>query len=185
MRVINILMVVLTALWLGSCSKVEPTVQVATTSSIPYTLDNGDRLRIEVFGQRNMSNTYVVDGNGTISMPLIGPVQVRGLTTAQTEIKLESRLGSQYLRNPNVTVEVQRHRPFFVLGEVTRSGQYAFVSGMTAQTAIAIAGGFTPRGDRKLVRVTRKWEGKIVQFDAPLTYQVLPGDTIFVRERYF
>ncbi len=185
MRVLHLLLVVLASLGIAGCSNSQPPVQVAATSSIPYTLDNGDRLRIEVFGQRNMSNTYAVDGNGTISMPLIGPVQVRGLTTAQTEIKLERKLGARYLRNPNVTVEVQRHRPFFVLGEVTRSGQFAYVNGMTAQTAIAIAGGFTPRGDRKSVRVTRKWEGKIVQFDAPLTYQVLPGDTIFVRERYF
>ena len=172
-------------LLLAGCNQAQPPVNVAVTQSIPYTLDNGDRLRIEVFGQRNLSNTYAVDGNGTISMPLIGPISVRGLTPAQTEIKLERKLGQSYLRNPNVTVEIQRHRPFFVLGEVTRSGQYAFVSGMTAQTAVAIAGGFTPRASRERVRVTRRWNKKIVQFDAPFSYQVLPGDTIYVQERYF
>ncbi len=185
MRFLQILLIASAAVWLGGCSRSQPVVEVATTSSIPYTLDNGDRLRIEVFGQRNLSNTYAVDGDGAISMPLIGPVEVRGLTTAQTEILLERKLGTRYLRNPNVTVEIQRHRPFFVLGEVARSGQFAFVSGMTAQTAIAIAGGFTPRANKKLIRVSRKWNKKIVQFDAPLTYQVLPGDTILVTERYF
>ncbi|PLX35586.1 MAG: sugar transporter [Hyphomicrobiales bacterium] len=176
---------VLAAFALGGCEKSQPPASVAVTSSVPYTLDDGDRLRIDVFGQANLSKQYLVDGNGTISMPLIGLIGVRGMTASQLELALERRLGAKYLRNPNVTVEVQQPRPFFVLGEVTRSGQYAYVSGMTVQTAIAISGGFSPRANRRKVRVTRRMDRKLVEFSAPLTYQIRPGDTIYVKERFF
>lgn len=185
MRHLPIMSLVLAALALGGCERSKAPANVAITSSIPYTLDDGDRLRIDVFGQTSLSKTYLVDGNGTISMPLIGVVGVRGMTSPQLEVALERRLGSKYLRNPNVTVEVQQHRPFFVLGEVTRSGQYAYVAGMTVQTAVAISGGFGSRANRKKVRVTRRMDRKLVEFSAPMSYQIRPGDTIYVRERFF
>lgn len=185
MRHLPLLSLALVALLLGGCESTKPPSSVAVTSSIPYTLDDGDRLRIDVFGQTSLSKQYLVDGNGTISMPLIGVVGVRGMTAPQLEVALERRLGAKYLRNPNVTVEVQQHRPFFVLGEVARSGQYAYVNGMTVQTAVAISGGFNPRANRKKVRITRRLDRRLVEFSAPLSYQVRPGDTIFVKERFF
>lgn len=185
MRHLTILTLTLAAIMLAGCESSKPPSSVAITSSIPYMLDDGDRLRIDVFGQTNLSKQYLVDGNGTISMPLIGVVGVRGMTAPQLEVALERRLGAKYLRNPNVTVEVQQHRPFFVLGEVTRSGQYPYVSGMTVQTAVAISGGFNPRANRRKVRITRRMNSRLVEFSAPLSYQVQPGDTIYVKERYF
>lgn len=151
----------------------------------PYTLASGDRLRIIVFGQDNLSNTYAVDGSGRISMPLIGFVEARGLTTAKLERSIEARLRQGYMREPRVTVEVEQYRPFFILGEVTTSGQYPFVNGMTVQTGVAIAGGFTPRAQRQQAELTRTVNGEPMSAVVPITYPVSPGDTIVIRERWF
>jgi polysaccharide export outer membrane protein len=153
--------------------------------AVPYRLSTGDRLRVIVFGQDNLSNIYAVDASGRISMPLIGSVEVNGLTTQQLERSIESRLRAGFLREPKVSVEVDAYRPFFVLGEVTNSGQFPFVSGMTVQTAVAIAGGFTPRGQRNSAEVTRTVDGVVVTGTVPITFPVLPGDTIVIKERWF
>lgn len=151
----------------------------------PYTLSSGDRLRIIVFGQDNLSNSYAVDGSGRISMPLIGFVDARGLTTAKLERSIEARLRQGLMREPRVTVEVEQYRPFFILGEVTTSGQYPFVNGMTIQTGVAIAGGFTPRAQRQQAELTRTVKGEPMSALVPITYPVSPGDTIVIRERWF
>ena len=85
----------------------------------PYLLASGDRLRVIVFGQENLSNSFSVDGAGDISMPLIGIVKASGLTTADLERVIEARLRNGFIREPRVSVEVEAYRPFFVLGEVT------------------------------------------------------------------
>jgi polysaccharide export outer membrane protein len=151
----------------------------------PYRLASGDRLRVIVFGQDNLSNIYAVDGSGHISMPLIDPVEAQGRTTRQLEGAIEARLRAGYLREPKVSVEVDAYRPFFVLGEVTNSGQFPYVNGMTVQTAVAIAGGFTPRGQRSSAEVTRQVDGQLVTATVPITYPVQPGDTIVIKERWF
>jgi polysaccharide export outer membrane protein len=151
----------------------------------PYTLASGDRLRIIVFGQDSLSNSYLVDGSGHISMPLIGPVSARGLTTQQLERAVEAKLRAGYVRDPRVAVEVEQYRPFFILGEVLNSGQYPFVNGMTVQTAVAIAGGFTPRAVRDNATVTRLQGGNPETVTVPITYPLRPGDTIMIGERWF
>lgn len=151
----------------------------------PYTLASGDRLRVIVFGQDALTNSYSVDGGGRISMPLIGLVGAQGLTTAALERSIESRLRGGYLRDPKVSVEVEAYRPFYVLGEVTTAGQYPFVNGLTVQKAVAIAGGFAPRAAKWTVDLTRVIDGVPVTATVPLTYPVRPGDTITVRERFF
>ena len=102
----------------------------------PYRLASGDRLRVIVFGQDNLTNSFSVDGAGNISMSLIGSVHAQGQTTGQLVQTIEARLRAGYLRDPKVSVEVEAFRPFFVLGEVGASGQYPFVNGMTAQTGV-------------------------------------------------
>ncbi len=151
----------------------------------PYQLASGDRLRIIVFGQEQLTNSYNVDGVGNISMPLIGVVHAQGSTTAQMQGSIEAKLREGYLKDPKVSVEVEAYRPFYVLGEVTTAGQYPFINGMTVQNAIAIAGGFTPRGANDYVEITRIVSGRPVTAAAPLTFPVRPGDTITVRERFF
>jgi len=151
----------------------------------PYTLDTGDKLRVVVFGQDPLSNNYTVDAQGQISMPLIGNVEARGLTTAQLGNAIAGRLRQSFIRDPSVAVEVEIYRPFFVLGEVTYPGQYPFVPSMTIENAIAIAGGFTPRAYRPTVRITRKVGGATTRIALPIRAPFRPGDTIEVGERWF
>jgi len=151
----------------------------------PYQLASGDRIRVIVFGQDTLSNSFSVDGAGNISMPLIGLVRAHGLTTAQLATTIEARLREGYLREPKVSVEVEAFRPFFVLGEVGAAGQYPFVNGMTVQNAVAIAGGFGPRGAQDSVDLTRIVDGRPMTATVPLTFAVRPGDTITVKERFF
>ena len=151
----------------------------------PYRLSSGDRLRVIVFGQDNLTNSFSVDGAGNISMPLIGLVRAQGLTTAELATTLEARLRGGYLREPKVSAEVEAFRPFFVLGEIGVAGQYPFVNGMTAQTAVAIAGGFSARGDQNGVDITRNVDGKPMTASVPLSFPIRPGDTVTVRERFF
>jgi len=151
----------------------------------PYLLASGDRVRVIVFGQDSLSNSFAVDGAGNISMPLIGLVKAHGLTTADLGRAIEARLHDGYLRDPRVSVEVEAFRPFFVLGEVTTSGQYPFINGMTVQNAVAVAGGFTPRGAQDYVDITRIIDERPVTASVPLTFPLRPGDTITVKERFF
>jgi polysaccharide biosynthesis/export protein len=150
-----------------------------------YTLDSGDKLRVVVFGQDGLTNSYSVDAGGSITMPLIGGVKTRGLTTAELAAAVTARLRQGYIRDPAVAVEVESYRPFFILGEVTYPGQYPYVANMTVETAVAIAGGYTPRAFRDKVQLTRTAHGETVRSAVPVTSTVRPGDTINVSERWF
>src|SRR6185295_11866655 len=151
----------------------------------PYTLDSGDKLRIVVFGQDTLSNNYTVDAQGAVTLPLVGAVEARGLTTAQLGGAIAGRLRQSFIRDPSVAVEIETYRPFFVLGEVTFPGQYPYVPNMTVENAIAIAGGFTPRAAKDKVSITRKVQGAAARYDLTLRMPVRPGDTITVSERWF
>jgi polysaccharide export outer membrane protein len=150
-----------------------------------YTLDSGDRLRVLVYGQEGLTNSYAVDAAGRITMPLIGPVPARGRTTAELSTAVAAKLRQGYLREPFVAVEVEAYRPFFILGEVTYPGQYPFVANMTVETAVAIAGGFSARALRTQVDLTRQSERGPVRMTVPVTAPVRPGDTVVVAERWF
>jgi polysaccharide export outer membrane protein len=150
-----------------------------------YTLDSGDKLRIVVFGQEGITNSYMVDAGGNVNLPLVGSVPARGFTTQQLSQMIAERLKQGYVREPHVTVEVDAYRPFFILGEVTTPGQYPYVANMTAETAIAIAGGFSARASKRTVELTRNAPGQQFKGDVPLNYPMRPGDTIVVKERWF
>jgi polysaccharide export outer membrane protein len=175
------------SLWLSGCEHPPYRLDLLDLpTGSAYTLASGDRLRIIVFGQENLSNIYAVDGAGRISMPLIGLVPVAGRTTVQVEEAIAAKLRAGYIREPKVTVEIDVYRPFFVLGEVTTSGQYPYVNGMTVQTAVAIAGGYTPRGAKDYAEVTRiDRYGRPITAAVPINYPVRPGDTIVIKERWF
>ncbi|MGH6665844.1 MAG: polysaccharide biosynthesis/export family protein [Pseudolabrys sp.] len=150
-----------------------------------YALDSGDKLRIVVFGQDGISNTYLVDAGGNVSLPLIGTVPARGATSQQLSQRIAERLRQGYVREPHVTVEVETYRPFFILGEVTTPGQYPYVADMTVEKAIAIAGGFAPRAAKSTVEITRNAPGQPFKAQVPLSYPIRPGDTVLVKERWF
>jgi len=151
----------------------------------PYRLDSGDKLRVVVFGQDALSNSYLVDADGAVALPLIGAVPGRGRTTAQLSGAIAGRLKQSYVREPSVAVEVETYRPFFVLGEVTYPGQYPYVPNMTAENAGAGAGGFTPRAAKDRVTPTRKVQGRTLRYAMRLQSPLRPGDTVTVAERWF
>jgi polysaccharide export outer membrane protein len=174
------------ALALAGCARnpaalapIEPGLETA------YVLDSGDRLRVVVFGQDGLSNSYAVDPSGKLTMPLIGAVPARGMTTAQLSGAIAARLRQGFVRDPHVATEVETYRPFFVLGEVATPGQFPFVPNMTVESAIAIAGGFTPRAYRGPIELHRHVDGGIAVGMVPHNYPVRPGDTIVVAERWF
>jgi polysaccharide export outer membrane protein len=162
-----------------------PAPAAATITQSSYTLDSGDRLRIVVFGQDGLTNSYLVDASGHIAMPLIGSVMAKGETTDQLSARIAEKLKDGYVREPHVAVEVEAYRPFFILGEVTAPGQYPYVANMTAETAVAIAGGFAPRAVRQSVVLIRNYNGQQMRMTVPLGYPLRPGDTINVQERWF
>lgn len=151
----------------------------------PYRLGSGDRVRVVVFGHNNLSRTYGVDSSGFISMPLIGAVNAQGITTFELEESIAGKLRARYVKNPKVNVEVQNYRPFFILGEVRRPGQYPYVNGMTVETAAAIAGGYTERAHTGKIKLTRPYAGQEHAIMVDGRYSVQPGDTIYVNERFF
>jgi polysaccharide export outer membrane protein len=155
------------------------------TLTLPYQLDSSDRLRIIVFGQTDLSNTYTIDQAGYIAFPLIGSVPARGKTQQELANDIGRRLRKGYLRDPDVSVEVDTYRPIFVMGEVQNAGQYTYVAGMTVQNAIATAGGFSTRAQQGDVDITRQINGEIINGRVPISDPLRPGDTIYVRERYF
>ena len=128
----------------------------------PYRLGAGDRVRVTVFEQESLTNTYTVDQSGYIAFPLIGSVPARGSHRAAARRRRSpAKLRNGYLRDPDVSVEIDRYRPIFVMGEVGAAGQYSYVPGMTVQKAIAIAGGFSPRANQGNVDITRDINGKV------------------------
>jgi polysaccharide biosynthesis/export protein len=151
----------------------------------PYSLDSGDRLRVVVFGQEGLSAIYAVDASGNITMPLIGAVHARGTSPASLSRTIADKLRQGYIREPHVAVEIEAYRPFFILGEVTTPGQYAYVPNMSVENAVAIAGGFTPRAQRRTIVLSRTIDGIPVRGPVPADTPVRPGDTIVVQERWF
>jgi polysaccharide export outer membrane protein len=150
-----------------------------------YRLDAGDRLRVVVYGQEGLTNTYAIDAGGSITMPLIGAVRARGLTPAGLAAEITGKLRNGYIREPSVAVEIEAYRPFFILGEVAAPGQYPYVPNMSVESAVAIAGGFSPRAKRDRVTLTHTDAGGSVRAVVPLGTPLSPGDTVLVGERWF
>lgn len=170
----------------SSCSSYRPAPKAFHEATIqPYRVDSGDRLRVTVFDQKDLTNTYSVDQGGYVAFPLIGSVPARGRTLQELEGQIAAQLQKGYLRNPDVSIEVDRYRSIFVMGEVGQPGQYTYVPGMTVQNAIALGGGFTPRALQANADITRKINGEILTGRVLISDPVLAGDTIYIRERLF
>lgn len=146
-----------------------------------YRLGSGDKVRVSVFGEPDLSGEFEVDGSGSISLPLIGEIYVQGMSIGDVSEAVESELLQGYLVNPQVSVEVLNYRPFFILGEVNAPGSYAYVNGLTVLNAVALAGGYTPRARKSEIELQRG-ESKL---EVEEYTQVLPGDVIVIKERLF
>jgi polysaccharide export outer membrane protein len=150
-----------------------------------YHLDAGDRLRVVVYGQEGLTNTYAIDAGGSITMPLIGSVPARGKTPARLAADITAKLRNGFIREPSVAVEIEAYRPFFILGEVAAPGQYPYVPNMSVESAVAIAGGFSPRARRDRVTLTHTDASGSMRTVVPLGTALSPGDTVLVGERWF
>lgn len=150
-----------------------------------YPLGAGDKVRVTVFNEPTLSGEFSVSSDGQLSLPLVGDVPVGGKTTKDVAALFARLLSDGYLRDPKVSMEVATYRPFFILGEVARPGQYPYVSDMTVYSAVATASGFTPRAKKTKVFIRHRGEEAELEFELTPNLRVLPGDTIRVGERYF
>ena len=181
----------LDAMAYGSSYAMTPTPVVYAAAPMPaayntsYRLDAGDKLRVVVYGQDGLTNTYAIDAGGSITMPLIGAVPARGRTPAGLASEISAKLRNGYIRDPSVAVEIESYRPFFILGEVAAPGQYPYVPNMSVESAVAIAGGFSPRARRDTVTLTHTDGSGPMRIVVPLGTPVGPGDTVLVGERWF
>lgn len=150
-----------------------------------YRLGSGDKLRVTVFGQPDMSGEFTVDAAGQVTVPLVGAVDAARMTVGELTKALTERLAKDFLVDPKVSIDVLNYRPFYVLGEVKSPGSYAYVVGINIRQAIAIAGGFNRRARTSTVTVYRDTRQDKEVFESELDELVLPGDTIDVDRRLF
>ena len=162
-----------------------PLKNAASYYDRPYALGGGDTVRVAVYGEAELTQTYRVSQSGHISMPLIGDVKAAGRSADQVRQDIATRLANGYLRDPSVTVEVANPRPVFVLGEVGAAGQYPYAEGLNGMKVVALAGGYTARAKHDRLVVTRVYNGEAVTFLASPYDPIHPGDAIRVPERLF
>jgi protein involved in polysaccharide export with SLBB domain len=156
-----------------------------TSQDLSYTLGAGDKLRITVFGEDTLSGEYLVPGEGNIAFPLVGGVRATGLTVDELQREIEAKLRDGYLKDPHVSIEVLNYRPFYILGEVMKPGEYPYTNGLTVLNAVATANGFTYRADTRKVYIKRANAPREVEYPLKTTTPVGPGDTIRIGERFF
>ena len=154
-------------------------------SAATYVLGSTDRVRVKVYGEPDISGEYEIDAGGNVSVPLAGHIKAAGSTTRQLERAITSALSKGIVRDPRVNVEIVSYRPYYILGEVKKSGEYPYRLGLTVMDAVASAGGFTYRANENKVYLRRAGAGveETYALDSPVP--VFPGDNIRVPERFF
>ena len=150
-----------------------------------YVLGSGDKLRLTVFEEADLSGDYTVDGSGYVRLPLVGQVRAAGLTSQQLEAAIGSTLARGYLRQPRVSVQVSTYRPFYIIGAVTKPGEYPYVNHMNALNAIALAGGFTPSAMESTIYLRREGSNTEVKMPTDRSTRINPGDVVRVDNTYF
>jgi protein involved in polysaccharide export with SLBB domain len=171
--------------WTGSASAQAGGDTSRGGPGFDYHLGAGDKLRIIVFGEESLTGEFFVAGGGKIAFPLIGDVDALGKTIPELQKEIEAKLADGYLKQPKVSAEVLNYRPFYILGEVMKPGEYPYTNGLTVLNAVATAQGFTYRADTKKVYIRRAaTTGELGEPLTPTT-PVEPGDTIRIGERFF
>jgi hypothetical protein len=154
-------------------------------SPVDYVLGPGDKLKLTIYGETDLSGEFTIDGSGYVRLPLIGQVRAAGYSAPQLEQTVGAALSQGYLKSPRVSVEVSTYRPFYVIGAVNRPGQYPYVEHMNAMNAIALAGGFMPTAVESVVFIRREGSNQEVEVPVDRTTQVYPGDVIKVHTTIF
>lgn len=170
---------------LTGCASTPPPLSAADASRADYALGPGDKLRITVFNEATLTGEFTVTPGGTIAFPLIGDLPVKDNTIEALQRAITGRLAAGYVNDPRVSVEIMTFRPYYILGEVNRPGEYPYSSGLTLPQAVAAAGGYTYRANKRTVFLRRaRSDERSVDLRGPAV-SVLPGDTIRVGDRYF
>ncbi|WP_394729161.1 polysaccharide biosynthesis/export family protein [Altererythrobacter sp. GH1-8] len=173
-------------LGLSACATGTPPIAESSLNAPSYQIGAGDRLKVTVFGEEALSNEYAVTSVGDIAFPLLGAIPAEGKTVEQFASLLTEKLSNGYLNDPRVSIEVLNYRPFYILGEVSNSGEFAYRASLTATQAIALAGGYSYRADKSKVFIRRAGETEertyILKPDQPVW--ILPGDTVRIGERF-
>ncbi|KIC58099.1 polysaccharide biosynthesis protein [Brevundimonas nasdae] len=176
------------ALCLAGCQSVpvaDDAAAAETRTLGDYQLDAGDKIRLNVFGEEELSGEFVVSSAGLLSIPLAGDIPAKGRTIQEVQRSVEAALRAGYILNPQVSAEVLTYRPFYVLGEVNKPGTYPYAAGLTVLNAVATAGGFTYRGDTRRIFIRRDGSQREEVYKVTSTLQVAPGDTLRIAERLF
>jgi polysaccharide export outer membrane protein len=168
---------------LSACAPTPPPLQAARDGR--YRLDTGDKVRVIVYNEQSLSTEYLVGDSGTISIPMIGEVAARGKTTEELQQAILAELRKGIIVNPTASVEITQYRPFFIVGEVAKPGQYPYTSGLNVLAAIAVAGGFTVRADKSRLTVVRNHDGRSDQWSVSPLSSLSPGDVLVIPERFF
>jgi len=150
-----------------------------------YVLGAGDKLKLTVFDETDLSGDYAIDGSGYVRLPLIGQVRAAGYTAQQLEGAIGSALAQGYLKSPRVSVEVSTYRPFYIIGAVNRPGEYPYVNHMNALNAIALAGGYLPTAVESVVYIRREGSNQEVRMATDRATQIYPGDVVRVNNTVF
>ena len=184
-------------LWLSACGEAvetgpqlalmnEPQVALDTyADTAGYRLGAGDKMRVIVFGEPDLSGEFFVDDAGSVDLPLIGDVQAGGATVSEFEQRVVARFSDGYLRDPKVSIEVLNYRPFFIIGEVKNGGEYPYKGGLTVQDAVAIAGGYSYRANERAAFIRRANSDQEIKVDLSQRVPIFPGDNVRIPERFF
>lgn len=168
----------------GAATPEELAANAAAATAAPR-FQGGEKIKITVYNEPSLSGDYDIDPNGVISLPLAGTIRAVGLTQQDLEKELAKRFRSEYLRNPKVTVTITQYRPFYIVGEVEKQGEYPYKPGLNALTAMASAGGGTYRANRNYILIQHFGETGLKEYPQAASTMILPGDLIKVPERYF
>jgi polysaccharide export outer membrane protein len=153
-----------------------------------YTLNTGDHVQVTVFEEPDLSVSAILDDTGAISYPLLGEVQVRGLTARELETEITEGLRGRFLINPRVNVSIAEYRPYFMRGEVSSPGSFPFKPGLTVEKAVSMAGGFTSRASKSkfyIVSDDTSEDGEGTRRSATLSSRIRPGDVIHIEQSFF
>ena len=176
------------ALQIAGCSSFGPVVVSPEPVSVVYTstaLHPGDKIKVSVYGEDNLNGLYDVDSAGNVSIPLAGTIRAAGLSKRDLQQTIMRRYKSDYLQDPKVTVDIVASRPFYVMGEAERPGEFPYRPGLNVMGAIATAGGMTYRASRNHVFIQHVGNEYWTQYPLEPSIAVAPGDVIRLPERYF
>lgn len=170
---------------LTGCAGTRPPPLQSVAEPTGYRLDTGDTLRVIVYNEDSLSADFTVGDDGTLSIPTLGPIPARGLTVQQVQQEIYNGLNAGIILEPGLSVQLAQYRPFFIVGEVARPGQYNFMPGLNVLGAVAVAGGFTIRANTREVTIVRTQGGQAGEWSAAPVADLRPGDVVVIREQFF